>query len=90
MCKKLHTHTCSIFQWGIVLSSGTFGQGIRTGGAVVPITGPAGLQSQTTDRRISNTGSLRVSTFFSFSSYFLFFAFPFRYLWIKTISIEHA
>lgn len=37
----------------------TLGQGIRSGGSVVPITGPGGLQSQTTDRRAN--GSLRVS-----------------------------
>lgn len=38
------------------------GQGIRTGGSVVPITGPGGLQQQyhSMDRRSS--GSLRVST----------------------------
>lgn len=37
----------------------TLGQGIRSGGSVVPITGPGGLQTQTTDRRAN--GSLRVS-----------------------------
>lgn len=46
----------------------TLGQGIRTGGAVVPITGPGGLQTYSTStiERRSN-GNLRVSLPFIFS-----------------------
>lgn len=51
--------------------SGTLGQGIRSGGAVVPITGPGGLQTQTADRRSS--ASLRVSNLVFFLSFLCVF-----------------
>ncbi|KAJ6641775.1 Kazrin [Pseudolycoriella hygida] len=66
----IRRHLCTEFDALVLPARSQLGQGIRTGGSVVPITGPGGLQQQyhSMDRRSS--GSLRgsLSKAFRFNS----------------------